>query len=58
MTNKPDAIDQMGEDEVRVHAKQLESSVRNLLYIIRQIDREINHGIGASEIQDAERLTT
>jgi len=49
-------LDKMCEDEISVHAKQLEKAVINLLYIIRCVNEASGGAISRAEISEARQL--
>lgn len=46
----------VSEEELRVHAKQLEEAVVNLLYILRCTEEAASGSISRAEIQEARHL--
>jgi len=55
--SEPDPMDKMNEDEIRVHAKQLEGAVKDLLYIIQRVGDETGNASSRAEIYEARQLT-
>ncbi len=54
--SKIDVIDKMTEEELRVHAKQLEVSVKNLLFIVQCVNEAAGNASSCAEIYEARQL--
>ncbi len=54
--SKPDYLDTVSEEELRVHAKQLQDAVVNLLFMIKEINEATGGATSRTEINEARQL--